>query len=113
MHAVYLSEMQLVFAFIFQDVDNFIQNSGEHGVIYFSLGVGMKGTQLPNTLKQLFLRTFACLKQNVLWKYEDLDLENIPDNVMVRSWFPQQSILGKPSIICFFGSSEFHNLFWG
>lgn len=59
-----------------------------------------------------FLGTFRKLKQRVLWKYEDDSLTDIPSNVMIQKWMPQNDILGHPNVILFvshggmFGTTE-------
>lgn len=43
-----------------------------------------------------FVKTFAELKQNVIWKWEgDTQIENLPPNVLVKKWVPQYEILRK------------------
>ncbi|KOB76026.1 UDP-glycosyltransferase UGT40Q1 [Operophtera brumata] len=69
-----------------------IIDNAPHGVIYFSLGTMMKGSTLPEELKRGFLRTFSGLKQTVIWKYEE-KLTDLPKNVYIVEWAPQQSIL--------------------
>lgn len=45
--------------------------------------------------------TFKGLKQRVLWKYEDESLGDIPANVMIRKWMPQNDILAHPNVLLF------------
>ncbi len=41
------------------------------------------------------LKMQYCLKQRVIWKWEADNMSDIPSNVMIRKWLPQQDILGK------------------
>jgi len=49
---------------------------------------------MPQETVSLLLSELAKLKQTVLWKWEDDKLPNLPKNVMVKKWFPQNDILG-------------------
>jgi glucuronosyltransferase len=69
-------------------------DSAEHGVIYFSLGSVVKSSKMPRETVSLLLSELAKLKQTVLWKWEDDQLPNLPKNVKVKKWFPQNDILG-------------------
>lgn len=68
--------------------------SAKHGVIFFSLGSVVQTSTLPDSMKKMFLNTFAKLKQKVLWKW-DGEMENLPPNVKISKWLPQQDILGN------------------
>lgn len=98
------------------DLQDFIDNS-KHGVIYFSLGSYMKSTDMPLDKIQIILKAFSQLKQNVLWKYEDNNLKNLPKNVMIRKWMPQNDILAQKNVVLFithggiFGTQE--GIYWG
>lgn len=39
------------------------------------------------------IKAFRQLKQNVLWKWENDFLPNKPENVVIRNWLPQLSVL--------------------
>lgn len=38
---------------------------------------------------------FAELPYDVLWKFENDSLPNLPKNVFIKKWLPQQDVLGK------------------
>ncbi|XP_042856816.1 UDP-glucosyltransferase 2-like [Penaeus japonicus] len=76
-----------------EDLAKFIDDSGDAGVIYFSLGSIGQSTDMPREYKDIFLEAFRQLPQRVVWKYEGDDLQ-LPTNVITRSWLPQQDILG-------------------
>lgn len=69
-------------------------NSAKHGVIYFSLGTVIQGEKLQPGVIQAMINVFGRLEQKILWKWSD-DIQQIPDNVMIGKWFPQQDILSK------------------
>ncbi|KAH8407725.1 hypothetical protein KR222_011449, partial [Zaprionus bogoriensis] len=76
-------------------------DEAEHGVIYFSLGSQVRSADLPPEKLKIFLNVFRSLKQRILWKFEDDKLPNLPANVMVRSWMPQNDILAHPNVKVF------------
>lgn len=64
-----------------------------HGVVYFSLGSVIRSADIPRETVTLLLSTLADIEQTVLWKWEDDQLPALPENVIVRKWFPQNDIL--------------------
>ncbi|RXG53455.1 UDP-glucuronosyltransferase 2B14 [Armadillidium vulgare] len=83
-----------------KDLQSFIDGSGSEGVIYFSLGSIIQGTTIPEKYRNIFVETFGKLKQRVIWKFED-EFENLPQNIIVKNWLPQQDILGHPKVKLF------------
>lgn len=75
------------------DLEEFIQSSGEHGFIYFSLGSTVQGSLLPNRIRKQILKVFKKLPQKILWKWEG-EMNDLPDNVRIYKWIPQQDVLG-------------------
>ncbi|XP_034664437.1 UDP-glucuronosyltransferase 2B14-like [Drosophila subobscura] len=84
-----------------KDMEDFIQGSGEAGVIYFSLGTIFESKSLSNERLQMLLQTFASLPQRVLWKFEDERLPGRPQNVFISKFFPQQAVLAHPKVKLF------------
>ncbi|XP_049885624.1 UDP-glucosyltransferase 2-like [Pectinophora gossypiella] len=77
-----------------------VMDVATHGVIYFSMGSLLKSTQIPDTIIRGIVDVFAGLKQTVIWKYEE-KLHNIPKNLQVLQWAPQQTILAHPNCVLF------------
>lgn len=75
-----------------KDLKEFLDES-KNGVIFFSLGSFVKSTDMPAHKAAMFFDVFAKLKQNVIWKFEDETLPNIPANVKISKWLPQSDIL--------------------
>lgn len=77
-----------------------------------SLGTHVQSSYLPKEKLQMFLNVFKNLSVSVLWKYEDTDIEMIPENVKIQKWLPQSDLLAHPKIKLFithggmFGSQE-------
>ncbi len=73
-------------------------SSGDDGFILFSMGSALRGSQMPDHKRRLILGAFAKLKQKVLWKWETETMDDLPKNVKLSKWLPQQDLLGHPKI---------------
>lgn len=82
------------------DLQEFLDKS-TNGVIFFTMGMFVKGTDLPPEKTAIFLNAFGKLKQNVIWKFEDDSLPNVPSNVVIRKFLPQSDILAHPNVVLF------------
>lgn len=82
------------------DLRKFLDDS-IHGAIYFSLGTNLRSSDLPDDKLQAILNTFSKIKQKVLWKFENDRIPNLPANVMIKKWMPQNDILGHPHVRAF------------
>lgn len=82
------------------DIQSFL-DSAKDGAIYFSMGSNLKGVHFPVEKRNAILAVFRTLKQKILWKWEDESLPGKPDNVLIKSWFPQDDILAHPNIKLF------------
>ncbi|CAH0556951.1 unnamed protein product [Brassicogethes aeneus] len=76
-------------------------DEAKDGVIYFSMGSVLKGSNLPKEKINIIIGAFKQLKQKVLWKWEDDKLAGKPDNVKIEKWLPQQDILAHPNVKLF------------
>nr|AYC63264.1 UDP-glycosyltransferase 50D2 [Holotrichia parallela] len=81
--------------------EEFIRGSGENGFIYFSMGSSVKAANMPEYLRRMLLCVFKQLPQRVLWKWEADDMPDLPPNVKLSRWLPQQDLLGHPKIRAF------------
>ncbi|XP_013182021.1 PREDICTED: UDP-glucuronosyltransferase 2B31-like [Papilio xuthus] len=71
-----------------------------HGVIYFNLGSNVRSRDLPAAMTRDLLAVLSRLRQTVLWKFEER-LENVPGNVHLLDWAPQEAILAHPNMLVF------------
>jgi len=62
------------------------------------MGSVMRGTNLPENKRKLFLSVFGKMRERVLWKWENDTMPELPPNVKLSKWFPQQDILGHPKL---------------
>lgn len=73
-----------------QDLEDFLQSSGDMGVIIFSLGSYVTHTGWSGFSKRLL--------QKVLWQCKDVDTltkDNMPINAKTMTWLPQLDLLGN------------------
>lgn len=89
-----------------------MDGASRDGVIFFSLGSCIRSIDLPEDKLNAFIETFRSLKQRVLWKFENETIKNLPSNVMIRKWLPQNDILAHKNLKLFithggvFGTQE-------
>lgn len=101
-----------IFKFRFSLRQEFMDGASSDGVIYFSLGSCIRSIDLPRDKLNAFMDAFRLLKQRVLWKFENETIENLPPNVMIRKWLPQNDVLAHKNLKLFithggvFGTQE-------
>ncbi|GAB6018683.1 hypothetical protein CHUAL_000359 [Chamberlinius hualienensis] len=83
-----------------KELEEYMQNAKEEGVIYFSLGSFTKGEQMPEEMKSKLIEAFSRVPQQILWKYE-VDIPNLSNNVKLIKWAPQQDLLAHPQLRLF------------
>ncbi|KAF2886036.1 hypothetical protein ILUMI_20137, partial [Ignelater luminosus] len=74
------------------DLKKIIEDSKD-GVILFSLGTNVRSDQISLKSRQALLKAFSKLPQTVLWKFESDNIEELPKNVFIKKWLPQNDIL--------------------
>ena len=76
-------------------MDKFAEESGKEGFILFSLGSIKSSENMPKEYLKVFFDVFTKIPQRVIWKWDgDQKPDNIPANIMMVKWLPQQDILG-------------------
>ncbi|VVC33708.1 Hypothetical protein CINCED_3A012882 [Cinara cedri] len=88
--------------------------SAEQGVIYFSFGTVVDLNQLPTEKMNIFLKVIGRLKQKTILKWtptnDSAGLINLPRNILIGSWFPQNDILAHPNVRLFITHGGLHSL---
>lgn len=82
------------------DFQNFLDEATD-GVIIFSMGSFLDGTDWKVEQREAFVKTFGKLKQKVLWRYSNDTLPNNPGNIKIGTWFPQRDIMAHPNVKLF------------
>lgn len=55
----------------------------------------MAVSSIPETVRNDIIKVLSQVPQRVLMKYEDEMMIDIPENIMIKKWFPQRDILCK------------------
>ncbi|XP_036067060.1 UDP-glucuronosyltransferase 2C1-like [Oryzias melastigma] len=82
-----------------EHLEEFVQSSGEHGVIIMSLGTFV--SELPDDLANEIAAAFAKLPQKVIWSYKGSRPSTLGKNTLVVDWMPQNDLLGHPKVKLF------------
>ncbi|XP_072045580.1 UDP-glucuronosyltransferase 2B15-like [Amphiura filiformis] len=75
-----------------QDLNAFVESSGDSGVIVFSLGTYVNYMEEEQAL--LFKQAFSQLGEKVIWRFLGDSPGNISRNTLTLPWIPQNDILG-------------------
>ncbi len=75
-----------------QDLEDFVQSSGDHGVIIMSLGTLIG--QLPDDVAEAIAEAFAELPQKIIWRYKGKRPSALGNNTLMMDWMPQNDLLG-------------------
>lgn len=76
------------------DLEDFVQSSGDHGVIVMTLGT-LVG-KLPLHITEEIAAAFAQLPQKIIWRYTGQKPTNLGNNTLLVNWLPQNDLLGHP-----------------
>nr|CAH7753780.1 unnamed protein product [Callosobruchus chinensis] len=85
-----------------------IMDSAKEGVILFSLGTVVRLGYLKHSTMVAILKALGKLDQTVILKSE-LNLTNVPSNVIVRNWVPQLELLAHPNTKLFISHGGCHS----
>lgn len=78
-----------------------MSGAGEGGFVYVSMGTSVNTEKMPPHLLRMLVDAFAKLAPyRVLWKFEGSLGDDLPANVKIERWLPQQDILGKNRFNC-------------
>lgn len=84
---------------ILTELEEFMQSSGEHGVVVMSLGVMV--TALPKPITEAIAAAFAKLPQKIIWRYVGEPPSSLGNNTLLLKWLPQNNLLGHPKTCAF------------
>uniref|UniRef100_A0A8D2DVS6 UDP-glucuronosyltransferase n=1 Tax=Sciurus vulgaris TaxID=55149 RepID=A0A8D2DVS6_SCIVU len=82
-----------------KEMEDFVQSSGEDGVVVFSLGSMVKN--LREERANFIASALAQLPQKVLWRYKGKKPATLGANTRIFDWLPQNDLLGHPKTKAF------------
>ncbi|XP_062054755.1 UDP-glucuronosyltransferase 2B13-like [Lepus europaeus] len=82
-----------------QEMEAFVQSSGEEGVVVFSLGSMI--TNMTEERTNVIASALAQLPQKVLWRFEGKIPDTLGSNTRLYKWIPQNDLLGHPKTKAF------------
>ncbi|NXQ38136.1 UD2A2 glucuronosyltransferase, partial [Catharus fuscescens] len=77
-----------------KEMEEFVQSSGEHGIIVFTLGSMVYN--LSDEKSNVIAKALSQLPQKVLWRYKGKKPETLGSNTKIYDWIPQNDLLGHP-----------------
>ncbi|KAK6322898.1 hypothetical protein J4Q44_G00076900 [Coregonus suidteri] len=80
-------------------MEEFVQSSGDDGVVVFSLGSMVKN--LTKERGNTIATALGQIPQKVLWRYSGEKPETLAPNTRVYKWIPQNDLLGHPKTKAF------------
>ncbi|CAB3227795.1 unnamed protein product [Arctia plantaginis] len=84
------------------EIEEWISGAGETGFVYVSMGSSVRTSNMPLSVHRLFVEALGRLSQRVLWKQDaEQNMTDIPSNIRLYKWLPQQDLLGHPKIKAF------------
>ncbi|KAM9331350.1 UDP-glucuronosyltransferase 2C1-like [Gastrophryne carolinensis] len=82
-----------------EEMETFVQSSGEHGVVVFSLGSMVKN--LTNERNNVIASALSQLPQKVIWRFSGKKPDTLGENTLLYDWIPQNDLLGHPKTKAF------------
>uniref|UniRef100_A0A3B5BIB0 UDP-glucuronosyltransferase n=1 Tax=Stegastes partitus TaxID=144197 RepID=A0A3B5BIB0_9TELE len=77
-----------------KELEDFVQSSGEHGIIVMTLGTLVE--KLPEDITEDIAAAFAELPQKVIWRHKGKKPSTLGNNTLMLDWLPQNALLGHP-----------------
>lgn len=81
------------------ELEDFMQSSGEHGVVVMSLGTFVSA--LSQEVTEAIAAAFAQLPQKVVWRFVGEKPSSLGNNTLLVKWLPQNDLLGHPKTRAF------------
>nr|KAF6495697.1 hypothetical protein HJG63_010098 [Rousettus aegyptiacus] len=96
---------------LLQEFEGYINASGEHGIVVFSLGSMV--SEIPEKKAMEIADALGKIPQTVLWRYTGPRPSNLAKNTILVKWLPQNDLLGHPMTRAFITHSGSHGIYEG
>uniref|UniRef100_A0A3Q3VW93 UDP-glucuronosyltransferase n=1 Tax=Mola mola TaxID=94237 RepID=A0A3Q3VW93_MOLML len=93
------------------DLEMFVNDSGDDGFIVFTLGSMVPS--MPEDRAKEFFDAFRQIPQKVLWRYTGTPPADLPKNVKLMKWLPQNDLLAHPKAKLFITHGGTHGIYEG
>ncbi|XP_075385143.1 UDP-glucuronosyltransferase 1A1-like isoform X1 [Tenrec ecaudatus] len=94
-----------------QEFQAYVNASGEHGVVVFSLGSMV--SEIPEKKAMEIADALGRIPQTVLWRYTGPRPSNLAKNTKLVKWLPQNDLLGHPKTRAFITHAGSHGIYEG
>ncbi|NWV46573.1 UD11 glucuronosyltransferase, partial [Daphoenositta chrysoptera] len=94
-----------------KEFEAMVNASGEHGIVVFSLGSMV--SEIPMKKAMEIAEALGTVPQTVLWRYTGKAPPNLPKNVKLVKWLPQNDLLAHPKTRAFITHGGSHGVYEG
>ncbi|NXB29680.1 UD11 glucuronosyltransferase, partial [Eulacestoma nigropectus] len=94
-----------------KEFEAMVNASGEHGIVVFSLGSMV--SEIPVKKAMEIAEALGTVPQTVLWRYTGKAPPNLPKNVKLVKWLPQNDLLAHPKTRAFITHGGSHGVYEG
>ncbi|XP_030343148.1 UDP-glucuronosyltransferase 1-1-like isoform X3 [Strigops habroptila] len=94
-----------------KEFEAIVNASGEHGIVVFSLGSMV--SEIPIKKAKEIADALGTVPQTVLWRYTGQVPPNLPKNVKLVKWLPQNDLLAHPKTRAFITHGGSHGIYEG
>ncbi|NWW47107.1 UD11 glucuronosyltransferase, partial [Pedionomus torquatus] len=94
-----------------KEFEAMVNASGEHGIVVFSLGSMVSDIPMKKAIE--IADALGSVPQTVLWRYTGEVPPNLPKNVKLVKWLPQNDLLAHPKTRAFITHGGSHGVYEG
>ncbi|XP_055504763.1 UDP-glucuronosyltransferase 2C1-like [Leucoraja erinacea] len=92
-----------------EELQTFVDSSGEHGIVVMSLGTLIDTLSLDLTMK--IAEALAQIPQKVIWRHNGDIPPNTGNNTLIAKWIPQNDLLGHAKTRAFISHGGTNGLY--